>query len=166
MRHFFLFLCACAPAPTSAPVGVTIEPLPTVTATVPTAVIDAGPPAERAPEILAPGKITVVHFFASWCAPCAKSLPQLGAMNDRFAGRVKLIAIGEDDEEPPMRAFVQQSGTSASIIWDEKKLHAMHWKVSMMPSTFVVDEHGSVRFTHPGYHAEDAAEIDSELSGL
>jgi cytochrome c biogenesis protein CcmG/thiol:disulfide interchange protein DsbE len=119
-----------------------------------------------APDVLAAGKVTVVHFFASWCVPCAKSMPELDALYKRHGGAAAVFAFGEDDEEPAMRAFVARLGITYTVRWDGTKAQAGRWHVNTMPSTYVVDKHGAVRFTHGGYTTGDGATIETEVASL
>jgi cytochrome c biogenesis protein CcmG/thiol:disulfide interchange protein DsbE len=119
-----------------------------------------------APDVLAAGKVTVVHFFASWCTPCAKSMPELDALYKRHSGAAAVFAIGEDDDEPSMRAFVARLGVTYTVRWDGTKAQAGRWHVNAMPSTYVVDKHGAVRFTHAGYTTGDGATLETEVAAL
>ncbi len=124
------------------------------------------PSADAAPEVLAPGKVTVVHFFASWCAPCAKSLPELEALYTAHHGKVAVIGVGEDDDEPDMRAFVARAQASYTVLWDSAKAKASRWRPSTMPTTFVVDKRGMLRFTHAGYHDAESETLETEVQSL
>jgi thiol-disulfide isomerase/thioredoxin len=146
------------PAPSVLPT-VTAEPAPPPMPTYG----EVGP---AAPEVLAPSKVTLVHFFASWCMPCTKSLPQLDAVYRRHAGRVAVIAVGEDDDEADMRSFVSQIGVVYTVLWDSAKAKASRWRVNTMPVTYVVDKHGALRFTHAGYREGDAETLEKEAATL
>ncbi len=165
-----LALVACgSPGP---PPTVTVLPLATVAATE-TVVPPPSPPthdvaagASAAPEILAPGKVTLVHFFASWCTPCVKSMPDLEVIYKRHGGRVAIVAFGEDDDEGDMRRFVAQVGVVFTVLWDGAKARAMRWRPSTMPATYVVDKRGSTRFTHAGYRDGDGDTLEAEVESL
>lgn len=163
--------CACGGA--KAPATVTVEALPARAAPseVETQTVLAQPApssanADRAPEVLAPGQVTIVHFFASWCAPCAKSLPELDKLHAARPARLAVVAIGEDDDESDMRAFVSHAGVSYTVLWDAAKAKAQRWRVATMPTTYVVDKHGATRFTHAGYHDGEGATLDAETRAL
>ena len=151
------------------PKTVTVQPLPTPPApqeTSEVALAQATPKGDTAPEVLAPGKVTVVHFFASWCAPCKKSIPEIDALYTKHAGRVAAVGIGEDDEERSMREFVALSHASFTILWDSAQAKATRWKPATMPTTFVVDKHGMLRFTHAGYQDGVDATLETEVRSL
>lgn len=165
-RVAFAALCvACGGAP--APATVTVQPVAASAhvesdAPAPLAQPTTAPNADTAPEVLAPGKVTVVHFFASWCAPCAKAMPELDGIYTAHRGRVAVIGVGEDDEEPDMRAFVAQLPTTYTVLWDSAKSKASRWRVNAMPTTFIIDKRGALRFTHLGYAdgARDTSETE------
>ena len=166
-RAVLLLFAACGAQPT--PATVTVAP-PVVTSATP-----EEPPvstlqafAERAdvpaaPEVLAAGKVTIVHFFASWCAPCKKSMPELDALYADHRGRVAVVGIGEDDDESDMRAFISQHGVTFTVLWDAAKAKASRWHPTAMPSTYVIDKRGQLRFTHLGYRDEDAKTLEGEV---
>lgn len=165
-------LVACGGAQTPTPtVTVVVAPLPVVTQAAvapppPSTTNDVGYGATAAPEVFAPGKVTIVHFFASWCMPCTKAMPELDALYQRHHGHVAMIGIGEDDDESSMRAFVAHVGVVFTVLWDSAKGRASRWRPSTMPTTYVIDARGALRFTHAGYHDGDADTLESEVKGL
>ncbi len=169
MRPLAIFALASAcGTPTPQPTTVTVEPLPTPSSTASTtaSIAITETPQNAAPEVLMPGRVTIVHFFASWCLPCTKAMPALDALATKLSSRVAVIGIGEDEEEPDMRAFVRQIGVRFSTQWDDGKKKATLWHTNMMPTTFIVDRHGALRFTHAGFHDDDGAVIEKEARTL
>ena len=157
-------VAACA---SHEPPTVTVAPLPTPSGEpAPVAERPAPPKGDAAPEILVPGKITIVHFFASWCAPCRKSLPELDAIASRHKSGVAVVGIGEDDEVADIHAFVARLGIHFATLEDVDRKHAGTWKPATMPATFVVDRRGALRFTHAGYHDDDALTLEREVTAL
>jgi len=170
VRRLALVLLAACGSPEQ-PKSVTVQPLPSTSATQDTTQAalpqpTTPPKGDTAPEVLAPGKVTVVHFFASWCAPCAKAIPELDALYAKHTGHVAAVGIGEDDDEADMRAFVASTHASFTILFDSAKAKASRWKPQSMPTTYIVDKHGMLRYTHAGYHDGEAATLETEVKSL
>ena len=113
------------------------------------------------------GKVAIVDFWATWCEPCKKSFPKLEALNDKYKDRgLEIVGISEDDDKDGIPSFASDLGAQFPLLWDENKSIASKWQPKSMPSTFVVDRKGIVRFVHLGYHEGEEAEIEKEVKSL
>jgi peroxiredoxin len=113
------------------------------------------------------GKVIVVDFWATWCEPCKKSFPKLEELYVKYrASGMEIVAVSEDDENEGIRSFGDSFGAKFPLVWDNGKAIASKWHPKSMPSTFVVDKKGVVRFVHVGYHDGEEAEIEREVKSL
>jgi len=114
------------------------------------------------------GKVVVVDFWATWCGPCKESFPKLQELYTKYAtSGVEIVGVSEDDENQGIAEFGQAHGNAKFPIgWDNGKSIAAQYKPPTMPTSFVVDKNGIVRFVHVGYHDNDQAELEKELKGL
>jgi peroxiredoxin len=113
------------------------------------------------------GKVVLVDFWATWCEPCKKSFPKLEELRVKYASAgVEIAAISEDDEANGVKEFGANHGAKFPLLWDKDKSIANKWHPPNMPSSFIVDKKGVVRFVHLGYHDGEEKEIESELKGL
>jgi peroxiredoxin len=113
------------------------------------------------------GKVAIVDFWATWCEPCKKSFPKLEELNVKYKENgLQIVGISEDDDKAGIPEFASELGARFPLIWDENKSIASKWQPKSMPTTFVVDRKGTVRFVHLGYHAGDEAEIEREVKSL
>jgi peroxiredoxin len=113
------------------------------------------------------GKVLIVDFWATWCEPCKKSFPKLQELFVKYkASGMDMIAVSEDDENTGIADFGNTFGAKFPLVWDDGKAIAAKWKPSSMPSTFIVDKKGVVRFVHLGYHDGEEAEIEKEVKSL
>jgi cytochrome c biogenesis protein CcmG/thiol:disulfide interchange protein DsbE len=113
------------------------------------------------------GKVAIVDFWATWCVPCKKSFPKLEALNAKYQENgLEIVGISEDDDKDGISSFASDLGAQFPLIWDENKSIATKWQPKSMPTTFVVDRKGTVRFVHLGYHDGEETEIEREVKSL
>lgn len=115
----------------------------------------------------AKGNVIVVHVWASWCMPCQKAMPKLEALYRKHkAAGLSIVAISVDDEEPDAADFVKSLGLTYPTPWDGARKLVEAWKPRTMPTTYVVDREGVVRFLHGGYSDGEEVAIEREVKGL
>ncbi len=113
------------------------------------------------------GKVVLVDFWATWCEPCKKSFPKLEELRVKYASAgLELAAISEDDEANGVKEFGANYGAKFPLLWDKDKTIANKWHPPNMPSSFILDKKGVVRFVHLGYHDGEEKEIETELKSL
>lgn len=111
------------------------------------------------------GNVVIIDFWATWCAPCRHSLPQLATLEAGQHG-VKVIAINIDDERENAMAFLNSNRVHLISLYDEAKHVVGRYDVPAMPSALVVDKSGVVRFIHGGYTENDVATMMREARSL
>jgi len=115
------------------------------------------------------GNVVVIDFWGTFCEPCKKSFPKLQDLSAKYSGSgLRVVAISEDEVEDKDKipGFAQTYGAKFSIGWDEDKSIARHYKPDTMPTTFIVDRKGIVRYAHVGYHDGEEVSIERELKEL
>jgi cytochrome c biogenesis protein CcmG/thiol:disulfide interchange protein DsbE len=115
------------------------------------------------------GKVVLVDFWGTFCEPCKKSFPKLQDLSAKYSGSgLRVVAISEDEAEDrdKIPTFAQTYGAKFVIGWDEDKSAARHYKPETMPTSFLIDRKGVVRFSHVGYHDGEEVSIEKELKEL
>ncbi|MEZ4226638.1 MAG: TlpA disulfide reductase family protein [Polyangiaceae bacterium] len=112
------------------------------------------------------GKVVIVDFWATWCDPCKESFPHYQAMLDRHAGDLAVIGVSVDDEPDGIAAFGQQTGVKFPLAWDDGQSVSRQYSPSTMPTSFVIDRNGIVRYVHAGFHSGDEAELEQRVSAI
>ena len=114
------------------------------------------------------GKVIFVDFWASWCTPCLKSLPEFENLQTSFSGRddVVVLAINLDENPQDAKKFIDKLNVTYKILADNKGIIPESFGVSTMPSSFIIDKSGVIRYVHKGYKAGDVSKIKSEIEAL
>lgn len=114
------------------------------------------------------GKVVVVDFWATWCEPCKKSFPKLQELNVKYkASGVEIVGISEDDESAGIADFAKNHGAAKfPLAWDQGKAVASKYDPKTMPTSFIIDRKGIVRFAHFGYREGEDAKFEADLKSL
>ena len=113
------------------------------------------------------GHVVLVDFWASWCPPCKASFPALEAISREYRARgVEVIAVNLDERQRDADAFLDAHPHDMTVTFDPKGATAQAFGVRAMPSSFVIDRTGEVRFTHEGYTSAVDAAYRQEISAL
>jgi cytochrome c biogenesis protein CcmG/thiol:disulfide interchange protein DsbE len=109
----------------------------------------ARPVPAKPAELAKPGEVTVVNFWASWCAPCQQEHPQLMALKDQPG--VRLWGINYKDQPVNARRFLGRYGNPfAAVAADSDGRAGIEWGVIAVPETFIVDSRGVIVYKHTG----------------
>ncbi len=93
------------------------------------------------------GRWVVVNFFATWCVPCRIEHSELVRFDDshRAAGDAAVLAVVFSDSAQAVKEFRADEGGSWPMLTDPKGSIALHFGVSGVPESFLVDPDGIVR---------------------
>jgi thiol-disulfide isomerase/thioredoxin len=112
------------------------------------------------------GKVVIVDFWATWCEPCKQSFPVYQKLVDAMGGELVVLAVSQDDDAKGIPAFRSETGAKFPIVWDDGKAVAKTYDPPTMPTAFIVDKSGIIRFVHAGYRAGDEATLEEEVRSL
>jgi peroxiredoxin len=115
------------------------------------------------------GKVVLVDFWGTYCEPCKKSFPKLQDLNTKYgASGLQIVGISEDevDDKDKIPGFADTYGAKFALGWDEDKSIAKAYKPETMPSSFIIDKKGIVRYAHVGYHDGEEVEVEKEIQEL
>ena len=102
------------------------------------------------------GKIVILDFWATWCAPCIKAFPHLQALEETFAGKLKVFTITSTDTEERIAKFLQKFDTKLPIVMDEDGALKKQFPHRVISHTILIDQNGVVKaVTKPYKITED-----------
>jgi len=114
------------------------------------------------------GKVVLLDVWASWCGPCKQELPMLDAIAGRLRGRgVEILAISIDQERDNVLKFLgSRTHWSLTVAHDPGGAIAETLQPDKMPTSYVIDRAGVIRYVNMGFEPSDAAVIEQRLAEL
>ncbi len=94
------------------------------------------------------GKVVILSFWATWCAPCVEEFPSFIKLMDEFPENVVVIAISHDDEEQDVKEFVGAfKGFRENLVltMDKEKQLSNAFGVDRLPEGFIFDQKGMLQ---------------------
>jgi len=90
------------------------------------------------------GKPMVVNFWASWCAPCIKEMPDFETVHQELGDQVTFIGVNVVDQVADAQRMVENTGVTYTLVRDPKRALLAWFGGTQMPTTAFVDRTGKV----------------------
>lgn len=113
------------------------------------------------------GRMVIVNFWATWCGPCVAEMPSLQALATRLGDRNALV-LGVNYHESPqkIREFQARYRLNFPLLRDAWQEASAAWKVSVLPTTFIVDADGILRYRVVGEVDWSSRQVADRLRSL
>ena len=109
----------------------------------------------RLPEKLK-GRVILLDFWASWCEPCKSSFPAMEALHKAYADRgLTIVAVSVDEKREDMERFVKRANVSFTVGRDSGHKLVAAADVATMPTSFLIDRTGKIRYLHSGFRGDE-----------
>jgi thiol-disulfide isomerase/thioredoxin len=97
------------------------------------------------------GKVVVVSFWASWCAPCRKELPVLENLQRAGKGEIQVIAVNTEDQDVFRSVLAAMQGFTLLLANDAGSRAQAAYGVKGFPHMVIIDREGIIQNVHSGY---------------
>ncbi len=98
------------------------------------------------------GRIVLINFWASWCAPCRDELPKLDELYQKYKEQgVIVLGINVDADIDQAMKFLQKVPVIFPVLLDTDNQVLEQYHVEAMPTTFLIDRRGVIHSMHQGY---------------
>ena len=113
------------------------------------------------------GTPLVVNFFASWCPPCVREMPEFQQVFESLDGEVAFLGLSQDQTPEDARALVERTGVTYDVGWDlDLEVYGATESIAM-PTTAFVSPSGELLDTFAGaLDAEGLAELVENVLGV
>jgi len=113
------------------------------------------------------GKVVLVDFWASWCAPCLVSLPLYEELRKELpAGEFEVLAVNLDKEPGKALRFLKERGVGFPSVADPKGRIPETFGLETMPTSYLIDRNGRVRHVHTGFRRGDIDGLRDKAKAL
>jgi len=114
------------------------------------------------------GQVVIVDFWASWCRPCAASLPFYEALQGKYGDRgLTVVAVSVDEDRETARAFVSQLKLKLlRVVHDKGAVIAKRYDPPTMPTAYLIDRKGRIAGVYTGFDSDHSQRIERHLERL
>jgi thiol-disulfide isomerase/thioredoxin len=109
------------------------------------------------------GKVVVLDFWASWCGPCRRSMPELEKLQHRYGDRMTLLAINLMETPEEIKSFLSSQKINPNVLLDSEGTVGRIYKSNAIPMQVLIDKEGIVRFVSVGFRP---GVLNSEIDKL
>jgi thiol-disulfide isomerase/thioredoxin len=113
------------------------------------------------------GKVVYLDFWASWCPPCLESLPQIDRLSKAFPeDAFQVLAVNVDSKPKKALKFLKRNPVGYPSASDPKGVLPKRYGLKTMPTSYLIDQRGIVRYVHNGFRREDIDELRSRIQQM
>jgi peroxiredoxin len=97
------------------------------------------------------GKVVLVNFWATWCAPCRDEMPSIERLRAALVGRpFVVLAVNLAEPRSRIEKFLARTPLAFPVLLDRDTAVAKAWRARILPATYLVGRDGRVRQVHFG----------------
>lgn len=91
------------------------------------------------------GKVVLLNFWATWCAPCQIEMPRFAVWQKTYAAQgFEVIAVSMDDEQTLVLEFLKKHPMPFPVLMGDEELGSLYGGVLGLPVTFMIDRNGTI----------------------
>jgi len=113
-------------------------------------------------------KIVVLNFWATWCHPCLREIPELNKLYNKFRDQpgIAFLAISVKGKPEKVAAYQETNPISFEVLLDYKEELADYYNVSQMPTTILLSPSGKTVFRQSGFSPKAIENLEKEIEKL
>lgn len=113
------------------------------------------------------GKVVLLNFWATWCAPCREEMPSMESLRDSLQDRpFAVLAVNVGEGERAARDFGEKMTLRFPILLDRDMTTTRAWSARVLPASYVIGPDGKVAYSHLGAIDWNSPQVKTALERL
>jgi len=113
------------------------------------------------------GKVLLVNFWASWCPPCIQEIPSMQRLEKLFTDHpFEIVAINVSEQKHSVIRRLKRINMTFTVLFDAKGTTFKQWQATILPTSFIVDKTGRIRYLVKGPMEWDTDEVSAIIDKL
>ena len=113
------------------------------------------------------GKVVLINFWATWCAPCREEMPSMQALGESLQGKpFAVLAINVGEGPRAARDFAEKMALRFPILLDRDMNATRAWSARVLPASYVIAPDGKVAYSYLGAIDWNAPQVKGRLERL
>jgi thiol-disulfide isomerase/thioredoxin len=109
------------------------------------------------------GKVIILNFFATWCPPCRREMPDFNEIAKKYPDDVKIIAVNVGREAlPTVQSFASRNKLDITIALDDGSVGKAYGPISAIPVTVMIDRKFNIAKRYIGLRQQEVFVADIE----
>ena len=106
------------------------------------------------------GKVVIVDFWATWCPPCLKGIPDLIELKKKYGKKgFEVIGVSVDTEsKDKVVPFIKEKGINYPVVYGDMNVYQQYGGIRSIPTSFVIDKNGKIIASYEGLMPIDTYE--------
>jgi len=112
------------------------------------------------------GKVVLLDFWATWCPPCRKGLPETQQLHREFADKGLAVLAISDEDSKTVEPFLKQNSYSFPTYLDAKGAAGKIYKVEAIPTVVIITREGRLSAYMVGLQSPETIRAELKKAGL
>lgn len=98
------------------------------------------------------GKVVIIDFWATWCPPCRKGIPDLIELKKKYGGKgLEIVGVSVDAEtKNQVVPFIKDHGINYPVVYGNQNVSELYGGIEAIPTTFIIDKQGKIVASYQG----------------
>ena len=111
------------------------------------------------------GKVVLIDFWGTWCAPCRESVPSLRLLHHKMEGDpFVMISVSNDSDQEALEEFIAKNEMTWHQVWDHEARILRDFGIRSFPTYFLIDHEGGIVLRDSGWSPRFEREILRHVS--